>query len=450
MSNVIAVITLDGTPKYFTPSIEWYLGYSDDELKGLNILNLIHFNDQQNVKSAIKLAKENRNIPLNLPEFRIKHKHGAWFYVEGNICNKSDDEHIGGYVINITDITQRKLYELDYARLLGAIRISTDSFLICDNDENIIFANDATMRLYGTTDKNDIIGKNVSNLIDKREIHNFFVNNKKEETFTTFEHNLMTNTDETIPVESSIAVMRDIDLNQIGFVYITRDIRERKKVENEIQDYRDHLEDLVDARTKELHESVQKLHKTLEGVVQSMANTVESRDPYTAGHQKRVAEIAGSIARIMGLPEDTIDSIKIAGLVHDVGKIYVPAEILSRHGDLDEVEFLMVKKHPQVGYNILKSIDFPWPIAEIVFQHHEKINGSGYPQGLKSDEILLEAKIICVADVVEAMTIHRPYREGLGLEEALKEIDGNKGIFYDEKVALACLKLFREEGYQLD
>jgi len=152
----------------------------------------------------------------------------------------------------------------------------------------------------------------------------------------------------------------------------------------------------------------------------------------------------------MGFPKDKIEGIKIAALIHDVGKINLPAEILSKPGKLSEVEFNLIKNHSQIGYDILKKVDFLWPIAEIVFQHHEKINGSGYPRGLKGDEILLEAKIICVADVVEAMSSHRPYRPALGIGKALEEISQNKGILYDPEVVDVCLKLFKEKGFKFE
>jgi putative two-component system response regulator len=177
---------------------------------------------------------------------------------------------------------------------------------------------------------------------------------------------------------------------------------------------------------------------------------LESRDQYTAGHQRRVTEVACGIAKIMGLPEDVIEGIRMASMIHDVGKIYVPSEILNKHGKLDDAEFMLIKKHPQVGYDILKSIDFPWPIAEIVYQHHEKLNRSGYPRGLQGDQILLEAKILCVADVVEAMTIDRPYKAGLGLDSALKELEMNQGLLYDPQVVTACITLFRCQGYRFN
>jgi len=176
---------------------------------------------------------------------------------------------------------------------------------------------------------------------------------------------------------------------------------------------------------------------------------VEARDPYMAGHQLRVADLARAIATEMGLPQDTIDGIRMAGSIHDIGKLSIPAEILSKPGKLSDVEFSLIKEHSRKGYEMLKDVESPWPLAEIVYQHHERMDGSGYPRNLKGDEILMEARIMAVADVVEAMASHRPYRPGLGIGAALEEIEKNRGTFYDEAVANACLRLFREKDFQL-
>ena len=198
---------------------------------------------------------------------------------------------------------------------------------------------------------------------------------------------------------------------------------------------------------KNLNSSVKRLRKTLNGTIQTIASIVERRDPYTAGHQRRVAQLAQAIAKEMGLSEHQIEGILMSGLIHDIGKMAIPAEILSKPGRLDPEEFALIKKHPWVGYDILKQVEFPWPIAQIVYQHHEKMNGSGYPQGLSSEDILIEAKILCTSDVVEAMASHRPYRAALGIQEALKEISGKKGEFYDPEVVKACLELFENEKF---
>ena len=193
--------------------------------------------------------------------------------------------------------------------------------------------------------------------------------------------------------------------------------------------------------------SVARLSRSMEGTIQAMAATLESRDAYTAGHQRRVAELVLAIARELKLSEDDIHAAHLAAIVHDLGKIQVPAEILSKPGKLLPIEFELIKYHPTSGYNILKDVDFPWPIAEIVYQHHERLDGSGYPRGLKGNEILPAAKIIAVADTVEAMSSHRPYRAGLGIDKALAEIEQGRGRIYDAAATDACIKLFREKRF---
>lgn len=198
---------------------------------------------------------------------------------------------------------------------------------------------------------------------------------------------------------------------------------------------------------EKLRLSSEKFRKAMAGTIDALKVTVERRDPYTAGHQQGVANLATNIAKEMGLPKDTIDGIFFAGTIHDLGKISVPIEILCKPGKITKYEFDIIKIHPQIGYEILHPIEFPWPIDQIVLQHHEKIDGSGYPLGVTGNNILLEAKILCVADVVEAMANHRPYRAGLGIEKALEEISRNKGILYDEEVVEACIKVFTKNKF---
>ena len=201
---------------------------------------------------------------------------------------------------------------------------------------------------------------------------------------------------------------------------------------------------------KEIELHVDKLQNALTDTIKVVASTVEVRDPYTAGHQRRVATLARAIAAEMGLSEHQTEGIFMAGLVHDLGKIYVPAEILAKPSRLNDIEFNLIRTHSQVGYELLRTIDFPWPIAQIVYQHHERLDGSGYPQGLLSDQILVEAKILCVADVVEAMASHRPYRPARGVDAALEHIREEVGSLYDPSAVHTCLKLFTEKGFQFD
>jgi len=198
------------------------------------------------------------------------------------------------------------------------------------------------------------------------------------------------------------------------------------------------------ATNQELKESLERMNEIVDGVINSLSSTVDARDPYTAGHQKRVAQLAIEIARSMGLAKTVVSSIRMAGILHDLGKIAIPAEILSKPSMLSDIEFSLIKTHPQVGYDILKNINFPTPVAQIVYQHHERMDGSGYPLGLSGDDILPEARILTVADVVEAMYSHRPYRPGLGMDKALAEIKKNRGRFYDPDAVDACLKTMAE------
>lgn len=230
-------------------------------------------------------------------------------------------------------------------------------------------------------------------------------------------------------ITSTVRLARDKSI--IGYQGIVRDISE------------------LASNRKQLEKTLKELRKALGGTIEAMALTVETRDPYTAGHQRRVSNLARAIATEMGVSEDQIQGIRLAGVIHDVGKISVPGEILSKPGRIGTNEFGIIKEHPQVGYNILKTVDFPWPIAQIVLQHHERMDGSGYPDGISGDNILIEARILAVADVVEAMASHRPYRPALGIDIALREISKNRVSFYDSKVVDACLRLFNEKGYRL-
>jgi PAS domain S-box-containing protein/putative nucleotidyltransferase with HDIG domain len=234
------------------------------------------------------------------------------------------------------------------------------------------------------------------------------------------------------PIEKTAMPLSDGQRNGNGQVMVFRDISARKRANNELK------------------ESWQKLHEALEGTIQAMALTIEIRDPFTAGHQRRVSKLSCAMARELGMPEDQIEGIRVAGDIHDIGKIYVPAEILSKPGQITAIEYGIIKTHPQVGFDILKTIKFPWPVALIVLQHHERLDGSGYPLGLTGDHILKEARILMVADTVEAMSSHRPYRPAQGIDKALDEIIKNKGRSYEAEAVDTCVKLFRENRFCFD
>jgi len=224
---------------------------------------------------------------------------------------------------------------------------------------------------------------------------------------------------------------------------LERIVTERKWAEGELKESFEELRRSLEATVHTVASAVdfEELRRSLETTIHAVASVVEMKDPHTAGHQRQVAQLSCGIAKEMGLSDEKIEGIRVAAIVHDVGKINVPTEILRKSGLLDRIEFDLVKMHPQSGYDILNQIQFPWPVAEIVLQHHERMNGSGYPQGLKGDDILLEARVLAVADVVEAMSSDRPYRPALGIDRAMKEIRKNKGKLYDLDVVAACLRV---------
>jgi len=201
---------------------------------------------------------------------------------------------------------------------------------------------------------------------------------------------------------------------------------------------------------RRLHATLENMRKSLDGTVEAIVRMLELRDPYTAGHERRVAQLACAIGKEMGLPERQVEGLRVTGYLHDIGKIAVPAEILSKPTALSDIEIAMVRIHPRSGYDILKDLEFPWPVAQAVLQHHERLDGSGYPQGLKEQDIILEARILMVADVVEAMASHRPYRASRGLDAAINEITANKEKLYDPVVVDACARLFAEHRFSLD
>lgn len=246
---------------------------------------------------------------------------------------------------------------------------------------------------------------------------------------------------------------------------------ELSNANKELEKHRHHLEDMIEERASELQATNQKLagevgerkkavealsrsyeqlRTMLTATVTTLTSAVEVRDPYTAGHQKRVAELACAIAEELDLDSETVDGLRLSGILHDIGKISVPTEILVRPGKITDTEFSLIQHHSEVGAELLGGIDFQWPVAEIVRQHHERMDGSGYPDGLKGDEIRIEAKILGVADVVESMASHRPYRPALGMDKAIEEITKRKGDYFDPDVVDACVRLLEKNNKSLD
>ena len=299
-----------------------------------------------------------------------------------------------------------------------------DGIIMTDLEGNIIRWNPAAEQMFGYYEE-EAFRKTLSMLttrITKGQLHNGRWAGEMD----------FTRKDGTRGVcETTVIPLRDAQGTITAVFGVSRDITERKLAEEKLQ------------------KSYDQLREALITTVHTLSSTVEMRDPYTAGHQRRVTVLACAIAEEMGLAEEQFDGLRFASLIHDIGKIAVPIEILSRSGWINTTEIDIIKTHPQTGYNLLKEIEFPWPVARIVLQHHERLDGSGYPQGLMNGGIMLEAKILAVADVIEAMASHRPYRSALGIKAALTEITSNKGILYDPGVVDVCQQLFLEKGFQL-
>jgi PAS domain S-box-containing protein len=299
---------------------------------------------------------------------------------------------------------------------------------------NFTFFNEPVCKMLGY-EREELLGMNNRQYADEENARKVYqAYNQVYQTgkpVKNFEWQVIRNDGTRRDVEVSISLIRDRDGHGTGFRGMARDITDRKQTEKQLQD------------------TTESLRKAIGVTIQVLATAVESRDPYTSGHQTRSADLARAIAMEMGIPQDKIDCIRMAGSIHDIGKLSIPAEILSKPTKLSEIEFALIKEHANRGYEMLKDVQSPWPLAEIVHQHHERMDGSGYPRNLKGDDILIEARVLSVADTVEAMASHRPYRAGLGIDAALNEIEKNRGIFYDSAVADACLRLFKEKGYKM-
>lgn len=317
-----------------------------------------------------------------------------------------------------------------------AILDSVDAYMtLVDKNLKILWANEKARKLFGR----DIVGKTCCQALYNQKK---FCGNSGSACMTrqAFNRNrvikhkslkLKTRAGNTMYFEGTVKVIcRDNKGKPSVVLKIYKDITERKLADEALQ------------------ENMKQMRRNLDCTVKAISRTVERRDAYTAGHQNRTAEIASAIAFEMGLSKKRIEAIRMAGVIHDLGKISIPAEILSKPGKLNASELSLIKQHPQAGYEILEGIDFQWSVADIVLQHHERLNGSGYPNKLQGDQIMLEAKILGVADVIEAMASHRPYRPALGIDDAFEEITLKRGILYDSRVVDAAIDLFTIRGYQ--
>jgi PAS domain S-box-containing protein/putative nucleotidyltransferase with HDIG domain len=361
--------------------------------------------------------------------------------VEVNGSTIIKDEKIVGIQIHLRNITVRKLeeemIEKEKNKLQKYIDIAGIILKIIDRDGKVSLINNRGCEVLGYV-KEEILGKNwIDNFVPERlqnKMNDILAKLKSKQTisYEHFESPILTINGEEKIISWYNTALKDERGEFQGILSSGEDVTTKSKVERELQ------------------ENYQKLQQIMEDTVYTMAKVVEKKDPYSAGHQKKVSQLAIAIAKEMKLDKDKIEGLKVASLVHDIGKIGMPIEILSQPSGLSELGHQLMTEHPMTGYNILKEIDFPWPVAEIVLQHHEKVNGSGYPNGLKDDEILIEAKILCVADVIEAMSSYRAYRPSHSIKEALKELTQNKGTLYDSMVVDACKTLFKYKGAKFD
>jgi len=429
---------MKGNIQYNNKKFRDLFGYTVEDIPTIAAWRLLAYPDPayreqitsilSSLTEAQKQGKEADPIELNVTckDGSIRHVLQAWAFTSNRI------------LVTYADITERRQTEEDlrvseekYRTILEDME---DVYFEVDIKGNITFVNPSSCRKSGYSEKEllRMPFKKISAPDDIEMVKQYFGEIfLTEKTGKPFLWNLVKKNGEQGFFELVASLIRDKQGNPIGFRGIGRDITERRLAE------------------EELKRTLESLKKAVATTIQVLVSALEARDPYTAGHQLRVAHLASAIAVDMGLPKNIIDGIGMAGSIHDIGKLSIPAEILAKPTKLTNLEFLLIKEHSQSGYEMLKNVESPWPLAQIVYQHHERMNGTGYPRNLKGDEILMEARIMAVADVVEAMASHRPYRPSLGIEAALEEIEKNKGILYDATVADACLKLFREKGYKL-
>jgi PAS domain S-box-containing protein len=443
MADVVFTLDLNLVTTYVSPSIERMLGSTPEERMAQKV-------DQQLTPTSLKLVFEtlvaeldrekDKNADLNRSqtlELEYYHKDGSIKYLVTYIRGiRNSEGQLTGFYGAHHDITDRKRVEDALRESEGKYRqlaTTTHDVIVTMDFEGIItYANPAAKNLAGGM---DIIGMSIKDFIPPELIskHIELINARRQgysETLS-YEWPITLSADGSILfLETRSALLMDKS-KPTGILFTARDITERK-----------HADDA-------LKKSFAQTRRALGATVRAMAVTVEARDPYTAGHQRRVADLARAIATEMNLSSDQIDGIRTASVIHDLGKISVPAEILSKPIRLKDIEFSLIKTHAQSGYDILKEIEFPWPIARMVFEHHERMNGSGYPNGLTGDKLLIESRILAVADVVEAMASHRPYRPSHGVGAALDEIAQNKGTLYDPEVVDACLRLFKTKSYKI-
>ncbi|MGA3282607.1 MAG: PAS domain S-box protein [Smithella sp.] len=439
--DVIFVLDMNFNFTYVSPSVKALRGYEPEEVMKQLLSKTLTPSSwdlvTKTMAAAMEQEKEHRELNISRTlQLEMLRKDGTTVWTEENVSFiRNENQQPVGILGVIRDITERRkagealLESEEQYRLV--VENAKESIIITQ-DEKAVFANNAAKDMVGYS-KEILTSKSFTALIhpdDRNMVVDHHIKRiKGEEVPPVYSFRVITQDGTVIWCELNAAVIQW--KGKPATLVFLNNITERKKAEEELQ------------------QTLESLRKSIGATIQTMVSAVEMRDPYTAGHQLRVANLAIAIAKEMGLPQDKIEGIRMAGSIHDIGKLSIPAEILSKPTKLTNIEFSLIKEHSLSGYEMLKNVESPWPLAQIVYQHHERMNGSGYPRNLKGDEILIEARIMAVADVVESMASHRPYRPTLGIEAALEEIEKNKGILYDAAVVDACLRLFREKGYQL-
>lgn len=413
-------------------SFESFMGINRKDLERKSVYDL---SPKEMADKYFAMDKELFENPgSQVYESRVKHSDGS---IRDVIFNKGTfnnlDGSLGGLIGVILDITERKKIELELVKSERKFRkfIETaPTAIFIFKMEKIIFVNNATELGIGYS-KDELLNMQIWDLIHPEQREKL----QKELMLREELDNLPFHSELRVVTKQGKIGWADCTIDNIeydgktAFIGVAQDVTVRKNMENKLK------------------ESYDKLTKALEQSVDALASAIELRDPYTAGHQKRVAEIAKAIALEMGLCKERVEGTYVAALLHDIGKIAIPIAILNKPTKLSNIEFDFIKTHVEVSYDVLKKIEFPWPVADIVMQHHERLDGTGYPKGLKGEEIVLEARIIAVADLVEAMSSHRPYRPAPGLERAIEEISNNQSGLFDSQVVDALLKILSENRF---
>lgn len=438
-ADVIFTIDTDLTVSSVSPSVERILGYRPREITGRTAAELGPLMTPESFERFLAdLAPVlSKGESLASMSYRFIARDGTIKDGEVNAAPLRRDGAIIGLIAVARDITDRRQAEQQLKESERRYRELYDFLPIpvyeMDLKANITAANRAIFETFRGTEDDILKGFNGWTLLSPEDVERSARNIQrllKGEQIEGTEYNFRRLDGSVFPaiVLSSVIYGQGRPVGLRGAII---DITERRKAEDRLQ------------------QTLDSLNRAVNVTVQAMVSAVEARDPYTSGHQIRVADLAAAVAAEMGFSPDRIESVRMAASIHDIGKLHIPAEILSKPRKLTEIEFALIKQHPRIGAEILKNVASSWPLAEIVHQHHERMDGTGYPGGLKGNDILLEARILAVADAVEAMASHRPYRPSLGIDAALKEIEGHRGDFYDVDVADACLRLFREKGYRM-